>query len=89
MARSFSTSHEAEITFKISELNVMAHISAPFHVTTKKSNYDVIFGRDLLRELGIQLDLQNNFTRWQDISLPMKAIDCKMRTHFTNQDTKM
>ena len=56
MAGSFSTSHEAEITFKISELNVTAHISAPFHVTTRKSNYDVIFGRDLLRELGIQLD---------------------------------
>ena len=50
---SISASREAEITFKIPELNVMAHISMPFDVTTKKSNYDVIFGRDLLRELGI------------------------------------
>ena len=36
MAGSFSTSHKSEITFKMSELNVTAHISAPFHVTTKK-----------------------------------------------------
>ena len=52
MAGSFSTSREAEITLKMPELNVTANISAPLHVTTKKSNHNVIFGRDLLRELG-------------------------------------
>ena len=56
MAGSFTTSREARSTLKKSELNVMPHISAPFHVTTKKSNYNVIFGRDFLRELGIQPD---------------------------------
>ena len=48
MTGSFSTSCEAEITLKMTELNATAHFTAPFHVTTKKSNYDVIFGRDLL-----------------------------------------
>ena len=56
MAGSFSTSCEAKITLNMTELNVTAHISVPFHVTTKKNNYNVIFGRDLLWELGIQLD---------------------------------
>ena len=88
MAGSFSTSQEVEITLKMPEINVTAHISAPFHVTTKKTYYDVIFGRDLLRELGIQLDFQINFIGWQAINLPMKPIDSKMRTHFTNQDRK-
>ena len=50
MAGSISTSHKAEITFKMPELNFTAHISAPLHVTTKKSNYDVIFGRDPRQE---------------------------------------
>ena len=38
MAGSFScsTSREAKITFKLSEFNVTAHSSTPFHVTTKK-----------------------------------------------------
>ena len=88
IAGSFSTSREAEIGLKMPELNVTAHISASFHVTTKKNNYDVILGRDLLRELGIQLDLQNNFIGWQDINLPVKPIDCNMKTHFTIHDSK-
>ena len=70
------------------ELNVTAYISAPFHMTTKKSNYNVIFGENLLRELGIQLDFPNNFIGWQDTNLPMKPIDCKVRTYFTIQDGK-
>ena len=53
MAGSFSTSREAEITLEIPELNLTASIFAPFRVTTKKSYYNVIFGRNLLRELGI------------------------------------
>ena len=57
-------------------------------MSTKNSNYDVIFDRDLLWELGIQLDFQNNFIGWQDINLPIKPMDCKMRTHFTIQDSK-
>ena len=88
MAGSFSKSHGAQITLKMPELYVTAHISAQFHVTTKKSNYDVIFGRDLLRELGIQLDFQKNFIGWKDMNLPMTPIDCKMRSHFTIQDRK-
>ena len=88
MAGSFSISYKAEITFKMPELNVSAHISAPFHVTTKKSNYNIIFGRDLLRDLGIQLEFQNNFIGWKEINLSMKVIDCKLRTHFSIQDSK-
>ena len=42
----------------------------------------------ILWELGIQLDIQNNFIRWQDINLPIKPIDCKLRTHFIIQDSK-
>ena len=42
----------------------------------------------MLRELGIQIDFQNNSIRWDDINLPMKPIDCKMRTHFTINDRK-
>ena len=53
----------------------MAHITPTFHVTDQKSNYDVIFGRDLLRELGISIDFQNNFVRWKE---------SKQETHETS-----
>ena len=73
--------------FKLSEFYVTAHIYAPFHIASKTNNYDVIFGRDLLRELGILLDFQNYFIGWQDINLSVKPMDCKKRTHFTIQDS--
>ena len=56
---------------------------------TKKSNYNQIFGRELLRELGIQLDFQNISIGWQNINIPKKSKDYKTRTHFTIQDSKI
>ena len=60
-AGSFLTSYKAEVKITLPELNVMAHIFAPSYVTSPKSNYDVNFGRNLLREVGINLDFQNNY----------------------------
>ena len=60
MAGSFATSYESTINITLPELNPTAHISAHVFVTKNKSNYDLIFGCDLLRELGISLDFENN-----------------------------
>ena len=57
---------KAEVKIELPELNVTAHIFASFHVTSQKSNYDAIFGQDLLWELGINLDFQNNLVGWKD-----------------------
>ena len=64
MAESFSMSYEAKIILNIVELKVTTHISASFHVTITKSNYNLILSRDFLRELRIRLGFQNNFTKW-------------------------
>ena len=55
MAGSFLTCYEAEVKLKLPELNFTTHIFAPFHVTSQKSNYDVVYGQDLPWELGKQL----------------------------------
>ena len=87
MAGSFLTLYKAEAKFKLPELNVAAHIFAPFHVNSQKSNHDVIFGRDLLRELEMNLDLPNNFVRWKEAKILMKLINCKIRTNFAIQES--
>ena len=46
-----------------------------------------MFGQDLLRELGINLDFLNNFVSWKETKIPMKSINCKMRTNFVIQDS--
>ena len=49
MAGSFSMSCEAEVKIKLPESYFTAHIFVPFHITSQKSNYNVIFGQDSLR----------------------------------------
>ena len=83
MAGSFSTLCKVEVKLKLPELNFTAHIFAPFHVTSQKSNYDVIFRRDLLQELRINLDFQNNFFNWKETKISIKSINCKTRTNFS------
>ena len=85
MARSFSTSCKAEVKIELPELN---HIFAPFHVTSQKSSYNVSFGRDLLRELGINLDFQNNVVGWKETKIYMKSINCEMKTNFAIHESK-
>ena len=50
MAGSFLTLCEAEVKIKLPELNFMAHIFAQFHITSQKSNCDIIFDQVSLRE---------------------------------------
>ena len=75
IAGSFPTSCKAEVNIILPELNFMTHIFAPFHVISKKSNCNVPFGQYLLRELGINLDFQNNFVGWKETKIAMKSIN--------------
>ena len=63
------------------ELNVTVHIFAPFYKSTKKC---VIFVRDLLWEIGINLNFKNNFKGWQDINQPMNSINYKIENPIYN-----
>ena len=87
MAGSFTTSYESTINITLPELNPTAHISAKLFVTENKSNYDLIFGRDLLRELGISLDFENNLVSWQHVEIPMKPRDCTVEGHFAIEES--
>ena len=61
MDGSFLTSCEAEVKIELTKLNFMAQIVAPFHVTSQKLYYNIIFGQDIPWKLDINLDFQNNF----------------------------
>ena len=50
-----------ELKLNFQNLMLMAHVFAPFHMISQKSNYDVTFDQDLQRKLEINLDFQNNF----------------------------
>ena len=88
MAGSFATSYETEVKLQLSELFRTAHISAQFHVTKQESAYDLIFGRNLLRELGIILNFNKNTVECNNIDIPMKPRNCTSETHFAIQESE-
>ena len=51
-------------------------ISSDVHLANKISpRYDMIIGRDLMRELGIKLDFENDAIDYQNLSVPMSDVD--------------
>ena len=88
MAGTFKTTRLAEIKIKLPELSDTAEINAKCHVTKQKSKYDLILGREILRELGIALDFNNNTINWNDTNIPMKPVENSKRTHFAISDSK-
>ena len=88
MAGAFKTKRLAEIKLKLPELSDSAEINVNCHFTKQKSNYDLILGREILRELGINLNFSNNTTNWNDTSIPMKPAHNSTRTHFAISDSK-
>ena len=88
MAGTFKTTRTAYVTLKLPELNHTAEIATEFHVTKQKSAYDIIFGRKLLKELGIVLDFNQMVTIWNDVTIPMKDVNAEVKTHFLIRDSK-
>ena len=88
MAGTFKTTCLAEIKLKLPELSDSAEIYVNCHVTKQKLNYDLILGRKILRELGINLNFSNNTTNWKDTSIPMKPVHNSTWTHFAISDSK-
>ena len=52
VAGAVNTSHKARVKFKLSEFSTRKVIEWKFHVTKADFNYDMIIGRDLLKELN-------------------------------------
>ena len=88
MAGLFAMMYKTEVNLKLPELFHTAHISAPFHVTKQDSTYDLIFGRDLLRELNIVLNFSNNTVECNNIHINMKPRHCTPETNFAIQESK-
>ena len=87
VAGQFKTTRSAKVDLKLSELNSTANINVKCHVTKQKSNYDLILGRDTMTELGITLNFANNTTHWQENNIPMKPINCDVKTHYAIRDS--
>jgi transposase InsO family protein len=88
MAGTFKTTRVANVKLRLPELNPTAVLNVHCHVTKQESNYDIILGRDILRELGIKLDFSNNKIILEHSEISMKPLNCNVKEHFAIQDSK-
>ena len=86
MAGTLATSKRGFLNIKMPEFNESAIIKINCHVTTNKSNYDIIVGRDTLRELGIIIDFSNDTVTWNGSQINMKPPNCNTTEHYYISD---
>ena len=61
----FSTEYSTELVFSLPELNPTAEIKINAHVVDSAGNYNIILGRDLLSEIGLDvLFSDESVQRW-------------------------
>ena len=77
-AGSFQTNRKATVTFLLYELHKHRKITWPMYIdenSKDKSNYDMIIGRDLLHEVGIDLLFSTKEIAWDDSTIAMRDPD--------------
>ena len=81
-AGNFETTGRAVVDFKLPELQPHHVIHKSVHVTNKPMRYDMIIGRDLLNELGIDIKFSNNSITWEHREIPMKDSGCTIEDSY-------
>jgi hypothetical protein len=69
-----STEYESKIRFNLSEFSESKIIEWNFSLVNKSEDigYDMIIGRDLMKELGLIIDFSKMAVVWEGISIPMR-----------------
>ena len=88
-AGKFRTAGKARLLLKLPELSPSAAVKVTAHVHEGQVGaYDIIIGRDVLQETGIDLVFSEQRVKWPRMhaELPMKPANAKPGTHFHVQN---
>eukprot|EP00957_Ditylum_brightwellii_P023324 1760926-Ditylum_brightwellii.AAC.1 len=78
---------KCKVTFGLPELNPTAYVECTMHITNHLGRYNIILGRDILRELGINLDFKENSITWGDYQTSMKPVNVTLAEHLDNVES--
>jgi hypothetical protein len=74
----FTTHRKCEIIFTLTALHKHRQITWNCYVdesNAKSISYDLIIGRDLMHEIGIDICFSAAEVRWDNASIPMQPVD--------------
>jgi Aspartyl protease len=76
------TTTKCKSQFTIPELHDNRLIEWDVHITKTLGAYDMIIGRDVLTDLGIDIRFSNHTIEWDNSEIPMKDIDATFEDSF-------
>ena len=76
------TTTKCQAQFTIPELHDNRLIEWDLHVAKDLGAYDMIIGRDILTDLGIDIRFSNNTVEWDDSEIPMKDVDLEFQESY-------
>ena len=83
-----TTNKRTKINFNLPEFFEGRVIEWPAHICKNTTRYDMILGRDLLEELGMDISFSKHTVTWDSVSVPMKDVDCTIESDFYVQDAQ-
>ena len=82
-----NTNTKCTVEFSIPEMHDARLIKWDMYVTKNLGAYDMILGRDLMTDLGIDIHFSTNSVTWDGIEIPMKDRDATFEESFHIGDT--
>ena len=79
-AEHFATNYTTKVEFSMPEMHERRIIKHKFHVTPNEMGYDMIIGRDLLQELGI------DSISWDEAEIPMRPQNTSLQDSYYIND---
>ena len=86
IAGTATTDSKVKLQFSLPEFHDDRIIEWNAHVAKQLGNYDMIIGRDLLEELGIDISFNRMECEWDESTIPMKSIDATPETSYHIRD---
>ena len=88
-AGEFTTSFKTKIEFSLPELHERRIITKTMHVTPNHMGYDMIIGRDLLEDLGIDIKFSTSSILWDFAEIPMRPRQATVAEAYEINDSKL
>ena len=88
-AGDFNTNFKSKIDFSLPELHEKRIITKTMHITPNEMGYDMIIGRDLLEDLGIDLKFSNHTISWDFAEIPMRPRNSTLSESYYVNDSKL
>jgi RNase H-like domain found in reverse transcriptase/Reverse transcriptase (RNA-dependent DNA polymerase)/Integrase zinc binding domain len=83
----FETKYKALAPMIFTELHEGKTITCEAHVAPDLGAYDMIVGREILKELGITLNFKEETVEWDEVVIPMKPENAIPEKHFAIADS--